>query len=126
MSGGLRQLAVHGRRYRDPLAAIDWERAEPEKPWLPPSMLSLAGLPIQRSMNAEQIRRLSQVEFARLAAAGVDPPDEEVDRLAGLYPGLRRTIDRFHAIDVGDEVTAAVFRASEAADRHGPLGGDAP
>jgi len=49
---------------------------------------------------------------ALLRAAGVDPPASEVDRLAGLYPGLRRSLDRFHAVDVGDEVTAAVFRAA--------------
>ncbi len=46
-----------------------------------------------------------------LAGAGLDPPDDEVDRLAALYPGLRRSVDRFHAVDVGDGVTAAVFRA---------------
>lgn len=49
-----------------------------------------------------------------LAAAGLDPPPDEVGRLAGLYPGLRRSLDRFHAVDTGDEVTAAVFRATEA------------
>lgn len=46
-----------------------------------------------------------------LAAAGLQPPDDEVERLARLYPGLRRSVDRFHEIDTGDEVTAAVFRA---------------
>lgn len=50
---------------------------------------------------------------ALLAGAGLDPPDDEVDRLAALYPGLRRSADRFHAVDVGDEVPAAVFRAEE-------------
>ncbi|MEM7273298.1 MAG: hypothetical protein AAF547_09485 [Actinomycetota bacterium] len=48
---------------------------------------------------------------ALLAAAGLQPPDDEIARLAELYPDLRRRIDRFHAIDVGDEVAAAVFRA---------------
>ena len=50
---------------------------------------------------------------ALLAAAGLDLPEDEIDRLAALYPGLRRSLDRFHAVDVGDEVTAAVFRAAE-------------
>lgn len=49
--------------------------------------------------------------WALLAAAGLSPPDDEVERLAGLYPGLRRTADRFHAIDAGDAVQAAVLRA---------------
>ncbi len=46
-----------------------------------------------------------------LAASGLHPPDDEVERLARLYPGVRKSIERFHQIDVGDEVTAAVFRA---------------
>ncbi|MEL6983772.1 MAG: hypothetical protein AAFO29_15210 [Actinomycetota bacterium] len=50
---------------------------------------------------------------ALLAAAGLEPPDSEIDRLAGLYPGLRRSLDRFHEVDTGDDVTAAVFRAGE-------------
>ena len=40
-------------------------------------------------------------------------PDEEIQRLAQLYPGLRRSADRFYEVDTGDEVTAAVFRAEE-------------
>jgi len=51
--------------------------------------------------------------MALLAAAGLDPPEDEIDRLAALYPGLRRSLDRFHAVDAGDEVAAAVFRAAE-------------
>jgi hypothetical protein len=34
-----------------------------------------------------------------------------VERLARLYPGLGRTVERFYGVDVGDEVPAAVFRA---------------
>ena len=50
-----------------------------------------------------------------LREAGLnDVPQEELRRLAQLYPGLRRSIDKFHEIDVGDELTAAVFRAGEA------------
>lgn len=57
-----------------------------------------------------------------LAASGLHPPEDEVERLARLYPGVRATVDRFHSIDVGDEVTAAVFRADATADRRS--GGD--
>lgn len=49
-----------------------------------------------------------------LSEAGLDVPPEEIKRLADLYGGLRRSIDRFHDIDAGDEVMAAVFRADEA------------
>lgn len=48
-----------------------------------------------------------------LAAAGLAIPDDEAERLVRLYPGLRRSVDRFHDVGVGDEVTAAVFRAAE-------------
>ncbi len=54
-----------------------------------------------------------------LLAAGVDVPDTEVDRLAGLYPGLRGSVDKICAIDVGDEVQAAVFDAVDQATATG-------
>jgi hypothetical protein len=71
VTSNLQQLADLGRRYTDPMAAIDWQRQDSGKPWLPPAMLSLSGLAIQRAMTPEQVRRLSQVEFARLCAAGI-------------------------------------------------------
>lgn len=48
-----------------------------------------------------------------LAAAGLTVPDNEIQRLADLYPGLRRSVDKMYEIDTGDEVPAAVFRAAE-------------
>ncbi len=50
---------------------------------------------------------------ALLSAAGLDPPADEIDRLADLHPGLRRSVERFHAVDAGDGSTAAIFRAGE-------------
>ncbi len=67
---------------------------------------AMAGGPTMTDENLQTVRAL-------LGAAGLTPPEEEVERLAGLYPGLRKSIDRFHDIDVGDEVTAAVFRADD-------------
>jgi hypothetical protein len=49
-----------------------------------------------------------------LAAAGLTVPDNEVQRLAQLYPGLRRSVDRMYEVPTGDEVPAALFQASEA------------
>ena len=48
-----------------------------------------------------------------LAAAGLDVPEEERQRLARLYAPLRRSADRFYTVEVGDEVPAAIFRAGE-------------
>ncbi len=48
-----------------------------------------------------------------LAAAGLDVPVEERQRLAQLYPALRKSADRFYTVDVGDEVPAAIYRAGE-------------
>ncbi|MGH1492839.1 MAG: hypothetical protein ACRBK7_26165 [Acidimicrobiales bacterium] len=59
--------------------------------------------------EAENLRQVT----ALLSAAGVRPPDDEIERLARLYPGVRKTADRFHRVDVGDEVTAAVFKAAQ-------------
>ena len=50
---------------------------------------------------------------ALLTAAGLDIPDDEVGRLAQLYPSLRRSVDRYYEVPAGDEVTAAVFRADD-------------
>ncbi|MEM7339864.1 MAG: hypothetical protein AAF467_14515 [Actinomycetota bacterium] len=55
-----------------------------------------------------------------LSAAGLDDvPADEIERLGRLYGGLRRSMAEFHAVDVGDGVTAAVFAADgpEALDR---------
>lgn len=48
---------------------------------------------------------------ALLRAAGLEVPAEETERLAALYPGLRRSVDRFYRVDAGDDVPAAVFEA---------------
>ncbi len=48
-----------------------------------------------------------------LSEAGITVPDEELARLAQLYPALRHSVDRFHEVATGDEVTAALFRADE-------------
>ena len=71
MTSNLQQLADLGRRYADPMTAIEWQREESGKPWLPPALLSLSGLSVQRDMTPAQVRRLSQIEFARLCAAGL-------------------------------------------------------
>ena len=51
---------------------------------------------------------------ALLGAAGLDVPDDEIDRLTKLYPSVRRSVDRYYRVPVGDEVTAAVYRAVDA------------
>lgn len=52
-----------------------------------------------------------------LTAAGLQVPDNEVERLAQLYPGLRRSMDRMYDVPTGDEVPAALFRAGEGGPR---------
>lgn len=71
MSGVLERLGDLGLGYRDPLDVIDWDAAEEGAPWLPPHLLSLAGLEVQRRMSRQQVVRLSQLELARLCAAGL-------------------------------------------------------
>ncbi|MCC6438563.1 MAG: hypothetical protein IT196_26310 [Acidimicrobiales bacterium] len=50
---------------------------------------------------------------ALLDAAGLQPPPEEVDRLAELYGPIRRQLAMVHAADVGDVDPSNVFRAGE-------------
>ncbi len=74
----------------------------------------------------EDERPGADVETVRalLEGAGLVPPEDEVERLAELYPGIRKSIDRFYAVDAGDEVMAAVFRA-DTTDGHGGRPGGA-
>ncbi|MEL7157417.1 MAG: hypothetical protein AAFN30_12555 [Actinomycetota bacterium] len=65
-----------------------------------------------------------QVVDVLLRQAGLTVPDNEVQRLASLYPGLRRSADRFHALDVGDEVPAGIPRLTD--DGPGDGSDDAP
>ncbi|MEL0106409.1 MAG: diiron oxygenase [Rhodospirillaceae bacterium] len=71
MMSKLDRLGEHGADYKDPLSVVDWSATSPSLPWLPPSLLSLAGLDAQKNMSAEALARFSQIEFARLCAAGL-------------------------------------------------------
>jgi hypothetical protein len=50
---------------------------------------------------------------AALAAAGLQPPPEEAERLAELYGPIRKQLALVHAADLGDADPATVFRAGE-------------
>lgn len=73
----------------------------------------MSGRPVNRSSTkpAEAVDEVETVVRVLLGQAGLTVPDEEVARLARLYPGLRRSADRLAALPVGDEVPAAVFHA---------------
>lgn len=47
-----------------------------------------------------------------LAGSGIDPPEHDLSSLARILPAARRRMERMYAVETGDEVTAAVFRAS--------------
>ena len=67
----LRQLAVNSQPYRDPLTQLPWDALSLDDFWLPPSALSLTGLPaFERQPQAIQ-RRLSQYEFVNFIQAGL-------------------------------------------------------
>lgn len=71
MSDVLDRLGALGAPYRDPVEAIAWEKADPDLPWLPDSVLSLSGTSLGERMTPEARARFSRVEFARLCAAGL-------------------------------------------------------
>jgi len=50
---------------------------------------------------------------ALMDAAGLEPPVDEIERLADLYGPMRRQLAAIHAVDVGDADPAVVFRAGE-------------
>lgn len=67
----LRQLSENSRRYRDPVAGIDWARLDDTGFWLPEPALSLYGLPEYGALSADVRRRLSQYEFINVMHAGL-------------------------------------------------------
>ncbi len=67
----LRQLSENSRRYRDPLAAIDWPRLDTAGFWLPEPALSLFGLPEYDMLALDVRQRLSQYEFINVMHAGL-------------------------------------------------------
>lgn len=67
----LRRLGDAGTQYRDPLVAVDWRAADPDRPWLPLSMTDLADIVDDATLSRDLAIRFSRSEFARLCAAGL-------------------------------------------------------
>jgi hypothetical protein len=71
-------------RYEDPLASIDWRAVDRECWWLPPSLLSLAGVPQFEGLSLRARQRLSHLEYAHLLEAGLWLESQFMGRLARL------------------------------------------
>lgn len=65
MAVALERLLAHGEVYVDPLSVVVWEQADPNRPWLPPHMLSVPGLP------RDGMLKLSRLDLARIGLGGV-------------------------------------------------------
>lgn len=65
MTVALERLLAQGDIYVDPCSVVIWEQADGGRPWLPPHLLSVAGLP------RESMLCLSKVDFLRLATASL-------------------------------------------------------
>lgn len=71
-------------RYEDPLTRIDWSAVDRDCWWLPPSLLSLSGVPEFESLSLKTRRRLSQLEYVHLLEAGLWLESQFMSRLARL------------------------------------------
>ena len=67
----LKQLSENSRRYRDPLAAIDWTGLNLDGFWLPEPALSLYGLAEYDTLAVGVKQRLSQYEFINVMCCGL-------------------------------------------------------
>jgi len=122
MSDTLRRIAKRGAGYSDPLAAIDWDRADAARPWLPPELLSLAGQDRQAAMTPEMLNRFSRVEFARLCAAGLWLEGLLISRVTGRgFPAERPAEARVMLQEVREESGHGLMFL-EMIDRAGPAG----
>lgn len=71
-------------RYEDPLARIEWRAVDRDCWWLPPSLLSLAGVPQFESLSVRARQRLSHLEYVHLLEAGLWLESQFMARLARL------------------------------------------
>lgn len=71
-------------RYEDPLVRIDWQAVDRDCWWLPPPLLSLAGVPEFERLALRTRQRLSQLEYVHLLEAGLWLESQFMARLARL------------------------------------------
>lgn len=71
-------------RYEDPLVRIDWQAIDRECWWLPPRLLSLAGVPQFERLDERARQRLSHLEYVHLLEAGLWLESQFMARLARL------------------------------------------
>jgi hypothetical protein len=71
-------------RYQDPLSGIDWAGVDRECWWMPPSLLSLAGVVEFEALPLRQRQVLSHLEYAHLLEAGLWLESQFMARLARL------------------------------------------
>jgi hypothetical protein len=67
----LAQLNLNSEPYHDPLAEVDWAALSLDDYWLPPSALSLAGIPEFDALPEAMRVRLSQYEFVYFIHGGL-------------------------------------------------------
>ena len=48
-----------------------------------------------------------------LGAAGINPPDDEIQMMANAYPGLRAQVELFYAVETETVPPATMLRAAE-------------
>lgn len=98
------QLARNSTPYFDPLAKIAWDRLNTDDYWLPPTALSLYGLPAFASLPELQRRRLSQYEFLNFIEAGLWLEGLFMQRLAGsLRRPQARAVTRYRLHELREE-----------------------
>lgn len=76
--------------YCDPLAAVPWEALDPERPWLPDDLVSLAGDPAWRHISPSARIALSQLEFLALIDLGLWLESYLLRALGRAAPTARR------------------------------------
>jgi len=104
MSDTLRRIAARGASYSDPVSAIDWDTADPTRPWLPPELLSLAAFGRDAEIPSETLNHFSRIEFARLCAAGLWLEGLLISRVTGRgFPAERPSEARIMLQEVREE-----------------------
>ena len=103
-------------RYDDPLARIDWTGVAHDCWWLPPSALSLAGVPAFEALPLATRRRLSHLEYVHLLETGLWLESLFIARLAQLAHASRDVAERAARLR-GDPTDELVRRTTDNARR---------
>jgi hypothetical protein len=89
--------------YRDPLARLNWEGLDLDTWWIPPTALSLSGVPEFEALPVTARRRLSRFEFVHLIETELWLESVFMRHLSGALEGSEATVRSRYLHEIREE-----------------------